>query len=55
MKLIYFRGDDIMTGKPITQLNDRSWKSIVPESCSSYKDYFALDVQKLRDVLYKKQ
>lgn len=43
-----------MTGKPITQLTDQSWKTVAPKSCSNYKDYFALDVSKWA-VLYKDQ
>lgn len=44
-----------MTGKPIDQLNDQTYQSIIPTSCSDYKDCFALDVPKWATMLYKAQ
>lgn len=42
-----------MTGKPVNELKEHV--SIVPKSCSDYKDHFALDVPKWGEILYKPQ
>lgn len=44
-----------MKGSLITELKDKSWKEIAPKSCSKYKDYFALDVSKWENILYRNQ
>lgn len=38
-----------------SKVKDQSWKEIVPKSCSNYKDYFALDMEKWTNKLYKNQ
>ena len=42
-----------MKGKPVKEFKDHV--SIVPKSCSNYKDCFALDVPKWAECLYKNQ
>ena len=42
-----------MTGKSINEFKDHV--SIVPKSCLDYNDYFALDVSKWAEKLYKNQ
>lgn len=44
-----------MKGQQISELKDKSWKEIVPKSCSNYEDCFALDVPKWKSTLYKNQ
>lgn len=44
-----------MVAKPIEELKDNTYQSIISKSCSEYKDYFALDVPKWADILYKAQ
>lgn len=44
-----------MKGKPVSELKDNTYQSIVAKSCSDYKDYFALDVPKYAEKLYKPQ
>lgn len=44
-----------MTGKPINQLKDNTYQSIISKPCSDYKDCFALDIPKWASILYKAQ